>query len=206
MKWSPTMQTKAEVMAACGTGVRKIGLLLGVSERTVSNHLIPLLAEANRRRAKEWHWANREKAVAYSKAFHAANIEKAIWRGIIRRCHNPSDPGYQHYGGRGIAVCDRWQQSFEAFLNDVSFRPSQGHSIDRINNDGHYEPGNVRWATRQEQALNTRRNVWVELDGEIIRLAEGAKRMGEKYGAVRARVERGTHPRLRKVGKTEVIA
>lgn len=199
MKWDSAMQAKAEVMAACGTTVSEISGQLGVSKATANNHLVPLRAEANRRRAKDWYWANRGNAAASSRARHAANTERYIWRFMVRRCHSPSDPSYQLYGCRGVAVCDRWRQSFDAFLSDVGVRPTPSHSIDRIDNGRGYEPGNVRWATCKEQALNRRNNVWVELDGEIIRLAEGAKRMGEKYGAVRARVARGTHPRLVKV-------
>lgn len=74
------------------------------------------------------------------------------------RCHRPSDPRFSYYGGRGISVCDRWREDFAAFFADMGPRPSSKHSIDRINNDGNYEPGNCRWATQKEQMNNTRRN------------------------------------------------
>jgi hypothetical protein len=75
------------------------------------------------------------------------------------RCNNPLDKNYSAYGGRGITVCDRWRESFEAFLADMGLAPSQQHSVDRWpNNDGNYEPGNCRWATNSEQRLNTRRS------------------------------------------------
>lgn len=70
------------------------------------------------------------------------------------RCGNPGDPSFQWYGARGITVCERWQQ-FEAFLADMGERPD-GRTLDRINPDGNYEPGNCRWATSHEQALNRR--------------------------------------------------
>jgi hypothetical protein len=72
------------------------------------------------------------------------------------RCNNPKAAQYQYYGGRGIRVCERWNV-FENFLADMGPRPSPSHSIDRINNDGNYEPGNCRWATMSTQRLNQRR-------------------------------------------------
>ena len=78
-----------------------------------------------------------------------------IWQGMIYRCSNPNLRIYKYYGGRGITVCERWHE-FENFLQDMGERP-KGLSIDRINNDGNYEPGNCRWATTSEQASNQRR-------------------------------------------------
>lgn len=78
------------------------------------------------------------------------------WIGMKMRCLNPGDSRFADYGGRGIRVCDRWRHSFEAFLGDLGLKPSPAHSLDRINVDGNYEPGNVRWADASMQTKNRR--------------------------------------------------
>lgn len=84
--------------------------------------------------------------------------EYRSWMSMKARCLDSDHDSYKWYGGRGITICDRWLASFEAFLADMGARPSLKHSIDRINNDGNYEPGNCRWATANEQAQNQRHN------------------------------------------------
>lgn len=81
------------------------------------------------------------------------------WDAMIQRCRNPLGKNYHHYGGRGITVCERWLSSFENFYADMGPKPTPKHSIDRINNDGNYEPGNCRWATQSEQNFNKRRSL-----------------------------------------------
>lgn len=102
------------------------------------------------------------------------------WKGMIRRCHsdNPSPSELSCYKERGIAVCDRWRESYEAFAADMGPRPSPEHSLDRRNNEGNYEPGNCRWATREEQMNNMRDNRVIEFAGESLTLSQWARRQG----------------------------
>lgn len=84
---------------------------------------------------------------------------KSRYLQMIRRCYNPNYHSYHRYGGRGIKVCDRWLNSFEDYVKDLGMPPTPQHTVDRYPNpDGNYEPGNVRWATRKEQASNKGRN------------------------------------------------
>lgn len=80
---------------------------------------------------------------------------------MLARCYNTNDKGYVNYGGRGISVCEHWRESFDNFANDMGPRPSREYSIDRIDNDGNYEPSNCKWSTDKEQASNRRpANAW----------------------------------------------
>ena len=102
-----------------------------------------------------------------------------VWLRMIARCENENNPKYPDYGGRGIHICAEWRHDVAAFIRDVGRRPSTKHSIDRFpNNDGNYEPGNVRWATANEQAANRRStNRLITVDGEVICVAEMARRL-----------------------------
>lgn len=109
------------------------------------------------------------------------------------RCSNPNERHYHRYGGRGIRVCDRWlgEHGFERFLADVGRRPSSSHSLDRFpNNDGDYEPGNVRWATKKEQANNTSTVCKITLDGVTMSRRGWALRLGITCEALKKRLSK----------------
>lgn len=109
------------------------------------------------------------------------------WSGMKTRCLNPKHGHFKHYGGRGVSVCQRWLDSFEAFLADVGPRPSMQHTLDRYpNKDGNYEPGNVRWATRAEQQRNKRDNRAVTLT-----VADWAEKTGLHPATILDRLRRG---------------
>jgi hypothetical protein len=110
------------------------------------------------------------------------------WQQMRERCYNPKIEAFKRYGARGVKVCDRWNESFWAFIEDVGERPSPSHTIDRIDNDKGYGPDNFRWATKREQNLNTRRNRIVEWDGELMPTAVLAERLGFTFHEVWGRV------------------
>lgn len=96
------------------------------------------------------------------------------WEAMLSRCRTKNHVSYPRYGGRGIKVCARWC-SFPNFYLDMGPRPTAGHSLDRIDPNGNYEPGNCRWATRSEQQSNKRNTVYVTVDGKPAKLVEIAK-------------------------------
>ncbi len=117
--------------------------------------------------------------------------EYGIWVNMRLRCGSPRNKSFDNYGGRGIRVCDRWLESFEAFLGDMGRRPSPKHSIDRIDVNGNYEPGNCRWATRTEQGRNRRNNTRVTFDGREQTISEWAQERGISEGTISARLRHG---------------
>lgn len=112
------------------------------------------------------------------------------WNSMKQRCYNPRNDRYYDYGGRGIKVCDRWRNSFEAFLQDMGERP-HGKSIDRKDFNGDYNPENCRWATAKEQQNNMRSNVRIEWLGEIRTISQWAECNGIKRGTLSTRIRRG---------------
>ena len=120
--------------------------------------------------------------------------EYAIWASMIHRCTNSNNRAFKNYGGRGITVCDDWRHDFMAFYNHVGKRPSPKHSIDRIDNDGNYEPGNVRWTTEQKQHNNTRKNHKITLHGHTMSISEWARFVKMKKVTLITRIRLGWPP------------
>jgi hypothetical protein len=126
--------------------------------------------------------------------------EYRVWLSMIQRCTNPARRCYPSYGGRGIAVCERWRD-FANFLADVGPRPA-GKSLDRIDNDGHYEPGNVRWVTQREQCANKRTNKNFTINGVTKNQSEWCREFGVAIGTFRGRMRRGQSPLVALGGAT----
>jgi hypothetical protein len=97
---------------------------------------------------------------------------------MISRCYNASNKSFVHYGGRGIKVCRRWRASFSDFLDDMGMRPTSRHQLERLNNNGNYTPKNCRWATKEEQANNTRKNTVVMMHGKVQTVAQWCREFG----------------------------
>lgn len=114
------------------------------------------------------------------------------WYAMKDRCYNPNNTHYARYGGRGIAICDRWRAAFQNFLDDMGESPN-GLSIERINNDGNYEPCNCRWATMLEQSLNKKphaRERRIEFSGVSLSVRQWAKRIGTSHNTILRRLKK----------------
>ena len=114
----------------------------------------------------------------------------STWRAMRERCRSPKHVAYHRYGGRGISVCERWND-FAAFLDDMLPSWREGLTLDRINTDGDYAPENCRWATPQEQSRNTASNHYITLCGETMLRCEWPARLGITQGAFDARMSKG---------------
>lgn len=112
------------------------------------------------------------------------------WYRMMQRCENPQDRAYKHYGARGISVCDRWRESVDNFISDMTPRP-KGTSLDRIDNTRGYSPDNCRWATDVEQARNRRSNHLIQHNGCTTTLQEWSELIGISTSTIRHRLKRG---------------
>lgn len=113
------------------------------------------------------------------------------WKGMRHRCTIPTNDKYPLYGGRGIKVCDRWMTSFQTFLEDVGPKPGPGYSLDRIDVNGNYEPGNVRWADQKQQCRNKRCNRIVQYAGSDMTVAEVTDLTGVDGSHLRYHLKQG---------------
>ncbi len=127
---------------------------------------------------------NLKHGMSYSQEYRA-------WVSAKSRCYLPTHKNYATYGGRGITMFDGWKEDFSAFFAYVGPAPSPKHTLDRIDPDGDYVPGNVRWATQQEQNNNRRDTIMVHVHGEDISLADLARKHGLIYGSLFSRYARG---------------
>lgn len=115
----------------------------------------------------------------------------SVWASMRKRCNSEKDDSYKHYGGRGIKVCDAWNNSFEEFYKwSMENGYKEGLSIDRIDVNGDYYPENCRWATWIEQANNTRKNKFLTFNGETYTMAEWARITGIPEGVIQLRLSR----------------
>ncbi len=147
----------------------------------------------------------REKTIARNKALNKINPprlkhgqarknlntkEYRAWSEIKRRCNSPKCKAYEHYGGRGIKLCERWKD-FETFLSDIGEAPSRLHTIERVDNDKGYSPDNCIWATRKVQARNRRSSQKLTMDGMSLCVTEWAEKYSVSSGSMRYRLSRG---------------
>lgn len=120
-----------------------------------------------------------------------ASVEYKAWLHMKERCYSIKDKQYKDWGGRGIRVCDRWLNKFENFLSDMGRKPSKNLSIDRIDNDGNYEPGNCRWGDGDQQNKNKRNNKWYEYEGERMILKDWARKLKTDSGNINYFLKKG---------------
>ena len=128
----------------------------------------------------------------------SGNYTYSSWKAMKSRCYDKNDKDYPRWGGRGVTVCEAWRDSFVEFYKDMGERP-QGHSIDRIDNDGNYEPGNCRWAIPKTQSNNTRQNYYIEYMGRTQTAKQWAEELNKvEYKTILYRLRTGwdTHEAL----------
>jgi hypothetical protein len=131
----------------------------------------------------------------------AGTPEWIAWNHIIQRCTNPNCREWRNYGARGITICSEWRHDFPAFLAHIGHRPTSKHSIERIHNDGNYEPGNVCWATQREQTRNTRRNLLITFNGQTKCIRDWAREFGINHETLRHRIVKMGLSMDRAIGK-----
>lgn len=119
--------------------------------------------------------------------------EYVSWVCLKQRCTNPKHPAFHNYGGKGVRICEQWAgpEGFPRFLRDMGRKPTPGHTLDRIDSDGHYEPGNCRWSNWTEQGRNRRTNRVLTVGGETLCIAEWSERTGITQSNISNRLRDG---------------
>lgn len=143
---------------------------------------------------KEPELINGKRKFSMSKHNMYLSSEYSSCKGMRDRCFSENCKQYNNYGSRGIIVCDRWKNSFENFIADMGEKPSKGYSVERINNNGNYEPDNCRWATQKEQMANTSRTKWVILNDKKMMFTFAIKQLGVSMGSIYYRINKGMTP------------
>jgi hypothetical protein len=139
------------------------------------------------------------KACSYTCPLHAGSVkrlkgsrkEQAAWHDMKKRCSDPTHPSFHNYGGRGIAVCEEWLKDYNTFYEHIGAAPSKNHSVDRIDNNKGYEPGNVRWTTVKQQNRNRRNTVLITAKGKTLSLSEWATELNASTSKLRWRYDAG---------------
>lgn len=153
-----------------------------VRERKTTRAYYQGTADSNRKRVKHGGTVNFRQGQR-DPCYH-------LWLGMRQRCFNPKSKAYPRYGGRGVTICEAWGD-YAVFRKDVGEPPEHGMTLERIDNNGNYEPGNVRWATRKEQANNRATNVVLTWKGKSMTLKQWAEHLGWKYGLIASRWKKG---------------
>lgn len=178
---APSRNKHRYINCICDCGVRKVVRLDGLTRGT----------------SRSCGCLQKEKAaeLGHGNVIHAEGYDQTVeyytWKAMKERCFNENNKEYRNYGGRGITVCKQWQGSFEKFLAHVRRRPTNKHSLDRIDNEGNYEPGNVKWSLPKEQARNMRSNRMITYNGETKCLTDWANQLGLDVRVLWNRLNRG---------------
>ena len=179
---SPHTKDKARCVAQCECGV-------------IKTYRVDMLRTGN---TSSCGCVQRAHAVASGKTLKldhgmSDTPEHRAWMKMRERCQH-SHGKFARWGGRGIRVCDEWQTNFKAFYEHIGPRPGKGYSVDRIDNDRGYEPGNVRWGTHEQQARNRENSMWVEAMGQSKPIAQWAEETGLRANLIRWRIRKGWDP------------
>ena len=121
---------------------------------------------------------------------YSDTLEYRAWASMRQRCNNKNSKSYKYYGGRGIGICKRWDD-FSKFKKDMGKKPSLKHTLDRIDNNGNYEPSNCRWATMEQQANNKSNTVFLKYNGKCLSISQWAAELGIYNSTICRRIKKG---------------